>query len=71
VGAEKLAVVDGKDMKMLIVSSINDYLAKNKSADKTVRLRCDRAVPFGQVKYVLAGISQSRAENLDWAVLSD
>ncbi|MDH4202485.1 MAG: biopolymer transporter ExbD [Phycisphaerae bacterium] len=70
-GAEKLAVVDGKDMKMLIVSSINDYLAKNKSADKTVRLRCDRAVPFGQVKYILAGISQSRAENLDWAVLSD
>ena len=71
VGAEKLAVVDGKDMKMLIVSSINDYLAKSKSANKTVRLRCDRAVPFGQVKYVLAGISQSRAENLDWAVLSD
>jgi biopolymer transport protein ExbD len=55
---------------MLIVSSINDYLAKNKSAEKTVRLRCDRSVPFGQVKYILAGISQSRAENLDWAVIA-
>ena len=71
VGAEKLAAVVGKDMKSLIASSINDYLAKNKQAEKTVRLRCDRAVPFGQVKYILAGISQSRAENLDWAVLSD
>jgi biopolymer transport protein ExbD len=70
VGEEKLAAVGGKDMKMLIVSSINDYLAKNKSAEKTVRLRCDRSVPFGQVKYILAGISQSRAENLDWAVIA-
>ena len=70
-GVEKLDAVAGKDMKMLIVSSINDYLAKNKTADKTVRLRCDRSVPFGQVKYILAGISQSRAENLDWAVLGE
>ena len=70
-GGQKLDAVAGKDMKMLIASSINDYLAKNKPDDKTVRLRCDRAVPFGQVKYILAGISQSRAENLDWAVLSD
>lgn len=71
VGAEKLAAVKGKDMKMLITSSINDYLAKNEQVDKTVRLRCDRAVSFGQVKYILSGISQSRAENLDWAVLSE
>lgn len=71
VGAEKLAVVGGKDMKSLITASINDYLANNTSVDKTVRLRCDRSVPFGQVKYILAGISQSRAENLDWAVLAE
>lgn len=71
VGAEKLAFVQGKDMKSLITSVINDYLAEHKVADKTVRLRCDRTVPFGQVKYILSGISQSRAENLDWAVISD
>ena len=70
VGSEKLASVQGKDLKSLIASSINDYLAKNKTTDKTIRLRCDRSVPFGQVKYILAGISQSRAENLDWSVLS-
>lgn len=71
VGAEKLAPVEGKDMKPLITSVINDYLAEHKPVDKTVRLRCDRSVPFGQVKYILSGISQSRAENLDWAVLSE
>lgn len=71
VGAEKLAAVAGDDMKMLITSAINDYLTKHKTAEKTVRLRCDRTVPFGQVKYILSGISQSRAENLDWAVLAE
>jgi biopolymer transport protein ExbD len=71
VGTEKLASVGGKDMKLLITSVINDYLAEHKPIDKTIRLRCDRAVPFGQVKYILSGISQSRAENLDWAVISN
>ena len=71
VGAEKLAAVGGKDMKLLIISVINDYLTEHKSADKTVRLRCDRSVSFGHVKYILSGISQSQAENLDWAVLTE
>lgn len=71
VGAEKLAFVEGKDMRSLITSVINDYLAEHKSADKTVRLRCDRSIPFGKVKYILSGISQSRAENLDWAVIGE
>jgi biopolymer transport protein ExbD len=71
IGSEKLAPVQGQDLKMLITTSINDYLAAKKQAEKTVRLRCDRKVPFGQVKYILSGISQSRAENIDWAVLSE
>ena len=71
VGLEKLAPVEGDDMKSLIASVINDYLDEHKPTDKTVRLRCDRTVPFGQVKHILSGISQSRAENLDWAVISD
>ena len=71
IGGEKLASVGGKDLKSLITSVIDDYLSEHKQADKTVRLRCDQSVPFGQVKYILSGISQSRAEKLDWAVLSD
>ncbi|RKY13451.1 MAG: hypothetical protein DRP52_02725 [Planctomycetota bacterium] len=71
VGSEKLASVKGKDMKALIISAINDYLTKHKPDDKTVRLRCDRSISFGQVKYILSGISQSHAQNLDWAVLAD
>jgi biopolymer transport protein ExbD len=70
IGSEKLAAVQGKDMGRLITSAINEYLKTHKPKDKTVRLRCDRAVPFGQVKYILSGISRSQAENLDWAVLS-
>ena len=57
IGSQKIAPVQGKDLKMLIASSINEYLTNNKQADKTVRLRCDRSVPFGQVKYILAGNS--------------
>ena len=71
VGSEKLGDVKGKDMKSLIASAINDYLTQHKSAEKTVRLRCDRSIPFGQIKYILAGISQSHAENLDWAVVAE
>ena len=71
VGGEKLASVGGNDMKALITSVINDYLTEHKQANKTVRLRCDRSVPFGEVKYILSGISQSHAENLDWAVIAE
>jgi len=71
VGSEKLGDVKGKDMESLITSVINDYLAQHENTEKTVRLRCDRSIPFGQVKYILSGISKSRAENLDWAVLSE
>ena len=71
IGSETLDPVQGKNLKIIITAAVNDYLAQNKSADTTVRLRCDRSIPFGQVKYILAGISESRAENLDWAVLSE
>ena len=69
VGSEKLAAVAPKDLEELIQNSIDNALLK--TPDKTVRLRCDRAVPFGKVKYILSGISQSRAENLDWTVLAE
>jgi biopolymer transport protein ExbD len=71
IGGEKLSSVTGEDMKSLITSVINDYFAERKNAEKTVRLRCDRSIPFGQVKYILSGISESRAKNLDWAVIAE
>lgn len=71
VGSQRLSVIDGKEMAVLIESAINDGLAERKDNDKTVRLRCDKSVPFGRVKYILAGVSKSRAENLEWAVLSE
>jgi biopolymer transport protein ExbD len=67
VGSERLAGVKGKDLRRLITSTVNEGLSG--SGDKTVRLRCDKRVTFGQVKYVLAGLAESSAEQLDWAVL--
>jgi biopolymer transport protein ExbD len=61
--------VDGKEMAVLIESAINDALDERDDKNKTIRLRCDKSIPFGTVKYILAGVSNSRAENLEWAVL--
>ena len=71
IGPDQLADVDGEDLAMLIASAVDDYLVRENPTDKTVRLRCDKSVRFGQVKHILAGISKSDAENLDWAVLSE
>ncbi|MHC5083489.1 MAG: ExbD/TolR family protein [Planctomycetota bacterium] len=71
IGSEELADVAGKDLALLITSAVDDYLVKANPDDKTIRLRCDKSIPFGQVKHILAGISKSGAENLDWAVLAE
>lgn len=71
VGPQRLSVIEGKEMAVLIESAINDGLAERKDNDKTIRLRCDKSVSFGRVKYILAGIYKSQAENLEWAVLSE
>lgn len=68
-GSQRLAQVKGEDLAKLITSTVNEEL-KN-SRDKTVRLRCDKRITFGQVKYILSGISNSRAQQLDWAVLAE
>jgi biopolymer transport protein ExbD len=69
VGSQRLANVKGQDLSMLITSAVNEGLAG--SDEKTVRLRCDKEVPFGEVKYILSGISNSQAEQLDWAVVNE
>ncbi|MHC4926988.1 MAG: ExbD/TolR family protein, partial [Planctomycetota bacterium] len=66
VGSERLADVQGDDMAQLITGAVDELLTDEMS-DKTVRLRCDKAVTFGQVKHILKGISNSEAATLDWA----
>lgn len=67
IGAERLTGVKGEDLTRLVTSAVNEGLGANRG--KTVRLRCDKRITFGQVKYVLAGLAESSAEELDWAVL--
>ncbi len=71
VGSEPLGNVTGDDLARLMTAAIDESLGKEGATDKTVRLRCDKAVTFGQVKHVLTGISNSNAETLDWAVLAE
>jgi biopolymer transport protein ExbD len=69
VGSQRLATVTGGELSILITSAVDDALRG--STEKTVRLRCDKQVPFGEVKHILSGISKSQAEQLDWAVVND
>jgi biopolymer transport protein ExbD len=71
IGGQKLAPVGGKDLARLIRSAVDESLVQHTPTHKTVRLRCDKSISFGQVKYILSGIAKSRAENLDWAVLAE
>lgn len=71
VGSEALGDVTGDDLARLMTAAIDESLEIESTTDKTVRLRCDKAVTFGQVKHVLTGISNSAAETLDWAVLAE
>lgn len=71
VGSEKLGETGGGDLAKLIRSEIDRNLSARNNPDKTVRLRCDKSITFGQVKTILSGISNSSAANLDWAVISN
>ena len=71
VGSETLASIGGEDLARLIESAIDEALADRDGTDRTVRLRCDKAATFGDVKYILTGISKSKATTLDWAVLAE
>ena len=71
VGSDPLADVAGRDLADLVASAIDESLAAGDLPDKTVRLRADKAVTFGQVKHILAGIAQSQAETLDWVVIAE
>ena len=71
VGSEKLGTVKGDDQAMLIQTAIDDFLVEHSASERTVRLRCDKSVTFGDVKHILSGISSSQATDLEWAVLGE
>lgn len=71
VDSGKLGDVEGRDLAQLIQLEIDRALAGAGAAEKTVRLRCDKSITFGQIKYILSGISKSTAATLDWAVLGE
>ena len=71
IGSKKLGTVAGEDLTLLVQAEVDRLLAANRTVEKTVRLRCDKTVTFGQVKHILSGISKSTAATVDWAVLGE
>ncbi len=71
IGSQKLGAVQGSDLAELTAAEVDRLLSEHQSGDRTVRLRCDKSVTFGQVKHILAGLSKSSAASLDWAVLGE
>ena len=71
-GHQRLDIQNPDDIAALFAAAIDEFFrAGPLSATRTVRLRCDASVTFGQVRPVLEGIAHSAATDVDWAVRSD
>jgi biopolymer transport protein ExbD len=56
-GNERLSIDNAEDIAALFVSVIDEHFRTAPSGEsRTVRLRCDRSVTFGQVRPVLEGL---------------
>jgi biopolymer transport protein ExbD len=69
VGAEVLPALDGENTALAVAAAIDKQLANLPRQKRVVSLRCDRNVTFKHAKYALAGISQSSATDIKWAVI--
>jgi len=69
VGPDVLPAVDGETMVLAIAASIDRKLANLPREKRVVSLRCDKDITFKHAKYALAGISQSSATDIKWAVI--
>ena len=68
VGSRTLTLEDFRSAPALIAAAIDEQLRPVRTDLRVVRLRCQKTVPFGMVKYALEGISRSTASDIQWAV---
>jgi biopolymer transport protein ExbD len=71
VGPDKIAAFNNNEAVTQIAQSIDSYLLPLPSDDKVVVLRIDEDICFADTQYALAGIAQSRAANIQLAVLKE
>jgi len=69
VGSEVLGACDAEAIPSLLSLAIDQQLRLQDSRRRVVRLRCEKSLPFGTVKYALSGIVQSIATVIQWAVI--
>ncbi|MEN6306279.1 MAG: biopolymer transporter ExbD [Anaerohalosphaeraceae bacterium] len=70
IGSDVLSGSDPELLTTMICAGIDSRLADG-NASRIVRLRCDKHVPFEKIRPVLAGISQSKAEKIQWAAFKE
>ncbi len=69
VGAEILPDLEGPPISYAVASAIDKQLATLPKEKRVVSLRSDKNILFKDAKYALAGISQSSATDIKWAVI--
>lgn len=69
VDSEQIALSEGSDLTEQIVRLVDFSLGNFQSERRIVTLRVDREVCFSEAQYALAAISQSRATDIQLAVL--
>lgn len=69
VGPDIIEPFNNNEAVMKIAQSIDSYLLRLPSDNRVVILRIDKDVCFDDAQYALAGIAQSRAANIQLAVL--
>ena len=68
VGSQTISFA-GTDTTQLLASTIDERLRAPGADRRRIILRCEKSIPFEYTKQVLDGISQSNAQDVQWAVL--
>jgi biopolymer transport protein ExbD len=69
-GADILPGNEPQLLERMIASAIDSRQVKA-GQEKIICLRCDKQVPFAQVRPVLEGIAKSSAEKVQWATIKE
>jgi len=68
VGSQIISARPGRQTIEAIAAAIDNRMQNLPADKKVVSLRSDKKIPFKDAKYALAGISQSSATDIKWAV---
>jgi biopolymer transport protein ExbD len=68
VGSRIISASTGPEITAAIAAAVDTHMQNLPIDKRVVSLRTDKKIPFGNAKYALAGIGQSSATDIKWAV---